>query len=94
MKLRWTPLAASHLESAYQYLSEDNREAADKIVERILSCVEGLKRHPEMGRKGRVPETHELVITGSPFIVAYRLRKESIEILAVLHGARKWPDQF
>jgi toxin ParE1/3/4 len=94
VKLRWTPLAVSHLEAAHQYLSQENRDAADKAIEQILSGVERLETHPEMGRKGRVPETRELVITGSPFIVAYRLHKESIEILSVLHGARKWPTRF
>jgi toxin ParE1/3/4 len=33
-------------------------------------------------------------VTGTPFLVAYRLKGESIQILAVLHGARKWPKKF
>jgi len=42
----------------------------------------------------RVGGTRELVITGGPFIVAYRIRREQIQIRAVLHGARKWPKKF
>jgi len=30
----------------------------------------------------------------APFVVAYRVRKDHIEILAVLHGARRWPERF
>jgi toxin ParE1/3/4 len=92
--LRWTRLAASHLESAFEYLAQDNADAAGAAVDRILSAVEVLGRHPQMGRSGRVPRTRELVITGTPFVVAYRVRKDRIEILAVLHGARQWPDRF
>jgi toxin ParE1/3/4 len=92
--LRWTRLAASHLESAFDYVAQDNTDAAGAVVDRILSAVEVLERHPEMGRSGRVPRTRELIITGTPFVVAYRVRKDHVEVLAVLHGARRWPEHF
>jgi toxin ParE1/3/4 len=41
-----------------------------------------------------VPDTRELVIARTPFVVAYRLRNETIEILRVLHGAQRWPDRL
>lgn len=92
--MTWTRLAATHLESAFEYLTRHNGDAADDVVERILAAIEALERHPQMGRRGRVPRTRELVITGTPFVVAYRVRRDRIEILAVLHGARRWPDRF
>ncbi len=94
MKVQWTPLAAKHLESAHEYLAHESAGAADNSIERILSAVEVMEHHPRMGRKGRVAGTRELVITGTPFVVAYRLRHDQVEILAVLHGARRWPDWF
>ena len=94
MKLRWTPLAASHLESVYQDLAQDNSAAAETMVERILSAVDVLEQHPQMGRTGRVPRTRELVVTGTAYVVAYRVRRDQVEILAVLHGARRWPDRL
>ena len=45
-----------------------------------------------MGRTGRVAGTRELVI--APYVIAYRSRKSVIEILAIIHGARRWPDSF
>ncbi|MDO8834223.1 MAG: type II toxin-antitoxin system RelE/ParE family toxin [Vicinamibacterales bacterium] len=94
MTLRWTRLAVSHLDSAFESLAQDNPDAAGAVADRILSAVEALERHPEMGRSGRVPRTRELVVTGTPFIAAYRVRKDRVEILAVLHGARRWPARF
>jgi toxin ParE1/3/4 len=47
-----------------------------------------------MGRPGRVPGTREFVIPRTPHIVPYRLQGESIQILRVYHGARRWPDSF
>jgi toxin ParE1/3/4 len=92
--LRWIRVAASHLESAFEYLAQGNADEAGAVVDWILSAIEILERHPQMGGRGRVPRTRELVITGTPFVVAYRIRKDRIEMLAVLHGARRWPERF
>ena len=46
------------------------------------------------GREGRVARTRELVIRGTPFVVAYRVERNEVSILAVMHAARKWPDEF
>jgi plasmid stabilization system protein ParE len=45
-----------------------------------------------MGRPGRVAGSRELVI--APYVIAYRSRKSAIEILGIIHGARRWPDSF
>jgi toxin ParE1/3/4 len=60
----------------------------------VLAAVETLARFPDSGRPGRVTGTRELVVTQTPFIVAYRRRGDAIEILSVLHGRQRWPDGF
>jgi plasmid stabilization system protein ParE len=30
-------------------------------------------------------------VSGTPFIIVYRVRFDSIQVLRVLHHARKWP---
>lgn len=94
MKLRWTDGAVEDLQSAHEYLEAENPQAAIDTVDRIVSAIEQLEQFPQMGRSGRVEGTRELVVTGTPFIVAYRLKRDSVQILAVLHGARKWPKKF
>ena len=92
MKIRWTAIAADDLKSLHEYLSDHAPGHADSMVERILSSIDVLEQYPNLGRPGRLEGTRELVITGTPFIVFYRLRKNQAEILDVLHAARKWPD--
>lgn len=94
MKLRWTNSAVEDLESAHDYLEAENPKAAWDAVARIMSAVERLEQFSQMGRPGRVDGSRELVVTGTPFVVAYRVKGESIQILAVLHAARKWPKRF
>lgn len=94
MKLAWTRLALSDLDSAYAYIAEENPAAAARSIERIRKALEAVRRHPEIGRAGRVDGTRELIVPGTPFIVAYRQKAKRIEILSVIHGARRWPDEL
>jgi toxin ParE1/3/4 len=64
------------------------------MAERIEEAVSGLSSHPELGRPGRVPQTRELIVSGTPYIVPYRIKEDVVEILTVLHAARRWPDRF
>ena len=95
MRVVWTRKASRHLRAAYDYWArESSPAAADTMLERIFSAVELLERFPSAGRPGRIPNTREFVVVPTPFLVAYRTRRSKIEILALLHGARKWPEAF
>ncbi|MGA2592684.1 MAG: type II toxin-antitoxin system RelE/ParE family toxin [Bryobacteraceae bacterium] len=90
--IRWTPTGLRDLQSLHAYIAEDSQDAAATTVERINAALEAVQRFPEMGRKGRVAGTRELVV--SPFVIAYRVKKDAIEVVAIIHGARRWPDKF
>jgi toxin ParE1/3/4 len=93
VKIVWTRKASRHLRAAFEYWDRESSPASsDLMLDRIFSAVELLERHPGAGRPGRIPGTRELVIVPTPFLIAYRTRKGTIGILALLHGARKWPD--
>lgn len=94
MKIVWTKQALNDLASLRRYIADENPAAAIKTADRIAAAVEALSRHPELGRTGRVAGSRELVVTGTPFIVAYRVVAKIVAIVAVLHGARRWPDEF
>lgn len=92
MTVRWTPTSLRDLDALNSYVSEDNAAAAIAVVETLLKGIAALTRNPEMGRTGRVAGSRELVI--APYVIAYRSRKSVIEILGIVHGARRWPDSF
>lgn len=56
---------------------------------KIIKAVELLIEHPAMGRVGKIVDTRELIVSGTPKIVPYRVKKEKIQILQVLHGAMR-----
>lgn len=91
MHVRWLRRALENLDEESAYVARDDPETAARLVERIASSVERLKNHPASGRPGRLPNTRELVIAGTPYIIPYRMHGQTVEILRVFHGARKWP---
>ena len=94
MRVRWTTPARVQLVRAFEYIAEENRRSAARTAEQIWESTQLLARHPMAGREGRVAGTRELVISGTPFIVAYQVKKKEVRILAVLHAAQEWPEEF
>ena len=94
MRLRWTVPALRDLEQIGDYIARDNPAAANRVISRILDQADILMGYPHLGRPGRVRETRELVATDTPYILPYRVRDEEVQILAVIHGARRWPLRF
>jgi toxin ParE1/3/4 len=60
-------------------------------MDSIRVQVESLVQFPESGRPGRIEGTRELVIQRTPYIIAYRMARDAVRILRVLHGAQNWP---
>jgi toxin ParE1/3/4 len=94
VKLRWTLPAIDQLREVFDYIAADNPAAALRAVERIRNAIRQTARLPYAGRIGRVAGTREIVVPGTSYIVAYRVRANAVHVLAVLHGARQWPESF
>ena len=92
MTVRWTHTGLADLDSVHSYITLDNPGAASRMITSLLEAVDTLARHPGMGRRGRVSGTREFVVT--PYVIAYRVGEEAIEIVAVIHSARRWPDRL
>lgn len=87
-------MALSDLDELMGYIAEDNPAAAFPVAAKIWNTSRMLSDHPAMGRPGRVLGTREMVVPGTAYVIPYRVVANEVQILRVLHGARKWPDQF
>lgn len=96
MRIEWSPVALDDRDRIFDYydIEQDSPRAAITIDERIARQIEVLIDHPEFGRPGRVDDTRELVISKTPYVVAYRIIGDAIRILRVLHGKQLWPDDI
>jgi toxin ParE1/3/4 len=91
--IQWSEQALRQLDQARDFIALANgEEVAARIRMQIFTSVEQLDAFPMLGRTGRVRGTRELVVSNTPFVVAYEIQKARIYILAVYHGAQQWPE--
>jgi toxin ParE1/3/4 len=92
--LEYAPRYFRRLEDIHERIAADNPTAARRMIERIRAAVTRLAASPALGRPGRVADTRELVIPRTPYIVPYRVKGDVVQIITILHGARRWPDRL
>jgi toxin ParE1/3/4 len=77
-----------------EYIAKDNPTAAYDVHKAIERQVGRLAEHPRIGRPGRIEGTRELVVSCTPYIVAYRVVVSDVIVLRILHGAQRWPTRL
>jgi toxin ParE1/3/4 len=88
MRIRWTRAAAEDLEHIKDYLTENHPQFAQSTVIELYEAIRSLKTSPRRGRVGREEGTRELLLLRLPYIVAYRIKEQTVEVLHIFHGAQ------
>jgi len=91
MKIRWSPEAAADFAGIVEYIHKENPSAGDRVTHAIYDSATSLESLPNRGRPGRIDGTRELVLAPLPFILVYRVKRDAVEIVRVLHGSQRWP---
>jgi toxin ParE1/3/4 len=94
MRVRWLRTALRNLDEEASFIAADDLVAARLVVARVLEAVAQLAEQPGLGRPGRVPGTRELIVSTTRYIVPYRVRGDTVEILRVFHTSRRLPDRW
>jgi toxin ParE1/3/4 len=93
MRLGWTDSAVRDFTHICDYIQAHGSPAiARRVALSIHHQLDLLEQFPEQGRTGRNPDTRELVFSGSPYLAVYRIHKDVVEIVRILHGAQTWPE--
>lgn len=78
----------AHLERAFQFLRDDNPQAALDAVPAIRTAVDALAAHPLLGRRVQ-GDIRELVIsygrTGYVALYRFVVARDEVRILAIRH---------
>ncbi|MEY3127232.1 MAG: hypothetical protein RL273_1405 [Bacteroidota bacterium] len=61
-----------------------------RFVKSLQHHLETLVLNPKIGRYGRVSNTREFMLHDFPFIVAYRVKNNILEILQVIHQSSNY----
>ena len=83
----WTDEARRWLQEIYDYIAEDNVEAADRTVRAIHERAEILLSFPEIGYRFRERPDIRVLLYGHYRIAYLSSTDGNIEVLGVFHGA-------
>ncbi|HEY3490302.1 MAG TPA: type II toxin-antitoxin system RelE/ParE family toxin [Candidatus Deferrimicrobiaceae bacterium] len=83
MIVEWLSDALQDFDSIVEYIAADNPAAAIEQGDAIEQQVGHLGSYPRSGRVGR-----------TPYLAVYRIRKDRVQILRILHGAQLRPKTF
>ncbi len=83
------PQARTDLREILHYIAEDNVDAADKVLDRILKIFELLGENPDMGHFREDLTTHPVrFFPVYSYLVIYMADSSPVEVVRVLGGAQ------
>ena len=89
----WTPEAEQDRLDIWDFIALDNPLAASRMDVLFSEAANRLATHPELGKRGRVHDTRELIPHKS-YRLVYQIVEETIWVLALVHTAQHWPPLF
>jgi toxin ParE1/3/4 len=93
-RIVWTRPALDDVQEIRTYIARDSQRYARSVTERLVEAVERLHDHPLSGRI--VPEAGQSTlreVIEPPYRIVYRVRAELLEVVAVVHAARRFPTE-
>ncbi|MGB9147462.1 MAG: type II toxin-antitoxin system RelE/ParE family toxin [Acidobacteriaceae bacterium] len=93
LELIVAPTARRDMQDIYDYLADDNPDAADQVIEQLRQAFRHLGEFPGSGhsRVDLAGGRGLLFWSVGRYLVLYRVTASSVEIAAVLHGSRDIP---
>ena len=92
MNVHWTDAALSDLRAIETYVSRHSVQYAAGLLDRIFERGGGLADHPFLGPV--VPEYEDETLRElfeHPYRIVYRVLDKQVDIVAVVHAARRMP---
>ena len=88
-KVEFSPQAVLDLEDIADFIAEDNPQAAEAWVDRLVETAEGMAAHPKAGRVvPEVDDTHVREVLLGNYRIVYRVEPTRILVLTVIEGHR------
>jgi toxin ParE1/3/4 len=93
-RYRVSDQARSDLDDIWFYIAQDNPEAADKFILKIISRFPRLAAMPHLGRQREELSPRLRSFPVGRYVIFYRPLYNGVEIVRVLNGARDLPPLF
>ena len=80
------------LDEIWEYIAQDNVDAADRWIGKLFDAFDALVLNPGMGHTRNDLTSYPVLFWPvDAYLIIYRVQRQSIEIVAVSQGARDIP---
>jgi plasmid stabilization system protein ParE len=83
--------ARADIDGIYRHIAQDNSSVARDVVAAIDDAVILLSRFPHKSRRTKRRGMRALILSDYPYIIFFTIKRREIEVLHVMHGARRHP---
>ena len=83
------PEAEGDINAIWDYIAEDNPDAADRMIDKIVATIEALVPFPNQGhRRSDLTSRPLRFTTAGNYLIAYAPGKKPLWVIAIMHGKR------
>jgi len=83
--LEWSARSLRDLLLIQAFYSQFGAATAERVASAILDAASLLERHPRIGARGKRPGTRHKLVANYPYTIVYRVKRNSVQIIRVLH---------
>jgi plasmid stabilization system protein ParE len=84
-----TPRARQDLNDIWDYIANDNIEAADRVLDALDNAMIKLAKNPGIGhRRDELTDKRHSFLLVYSYLIVYRHETKPLQIIRVLHAAR------
>ena len=88
MRIRRLPQAIRDVDDIWQWIAEDDIEAADRWADGITEATDRLKDFPDSGAPRPDIGADVRSIVAGRYLIFYQVGPNSVDIVRIVHGAR------
>jgi addiction module RelE/StbE family toxin len=88
MTIVWSRTALRDLNEIAAYLAQRDPDRVGNVIARITAMIARYSNFPNLGRRGPVRDTREIVVPDLPYVVTCQVHGDVFEILCVRHTSR------
>ncbi|HXJ96978.1 MAG TPA: type II toxin-antitoxin system RelE/ParE family toxin [Terriglobia bacterium] len=89
MTIVWGRRAYDDLDAIADYLTGLSPGAAERIINRIQKAISMLGDFPDLGAKVDETGLRRLVISGTPYVVFYRIFPGEVDVRGIFHAGQR-----
>lgn len=94
MNVNFTPQARDDLAAIRGWIAQDDEQAADRVIARIVQTAMMFGQFPLLGRAGMIEDTREFSVVGLPYLIVYRIASDTeVDVLTIIHTRRMYPPE-